>query len=434
MGLQGMRQKLDIGGADAAARMLADWTEKTESCMSKNKKKLDEANRGNRKVTDTDKLAKSLNMAQKHKQDGYIEWHAGKVDEALACWRQADSYLKPFKAPDWDKSANKMVAEVHLAVLKNVAQAAIKLGYWTEALDAADDALRIDSQDHKAWFRKACALEGLGRYDEEEEALDKIDECAVGRIDRDRIVKDTDSKRANLQLIYERDKITTKRSLTRAITKGIFSGEREKEALTQESIPKSAFREGDIVMVMEPLGDLEKGQKGTVIEIDEDGDARIQFAGNDEIDLLMGEDLINLVTVGSTSNTQQADADVKQLQEESCVNSTTRKRLTKDSAIDLLDELQRAYSDPGYQQQMRKLVRDVRWNKTDFMTHMRKVALNVQKPVLEKWGFEPSFPGVAEMELAIQDHQCQELKEKKDAAARFLYGEMYEAITSTLGN
>merc|ERR1712176_1200034 len=166
-----------------------------------------------------------------------------------------------------------MIAEVHMAVLKNVAQAAIKLGYWSEALEAADDALRIDSQDHKAWFRKACALEGLGRYEEEEEALDKIDECAVGRIDRGRIVKDINTKRSNLQLIYEQNKETQKKSLTRALAKGIFSGDREQEALTQESIPKSvSFREGDIVMVMEPLGDLEKGQKGVVVEIDEDGE------------------------------------------------------------------------------------------------------------------------------------------------------------------
>lgn len=324
-----------------------------------------------------------------------------------------------------------MIAEVHLAVLKNIAQAAIKLGYWTEALDAADDALRIDNQDHKAWFRKACALEGLGRYEEEEEALNKIDECAVGRIDRDRIVKDTNSKRANLQLMYERNKETEKRSLTRALNKGIFSGEREKEALVQESIPKLAsLREGDIVMVMEPLGDLEKGQRGIIVEIDEDGDARIKFEGNEEIDLLMGEDLINLVTIGSTGNTQQEDTDVtKQLQDVPCINSSARKRLTKDSAIELLDELQRVYSDTGYQTQIRKLVRDVRWNKNDFMTHVRKVALNVQRPVLEKWGFEHSLPGVAEMELAIQDHECPELKKRADDAARLLYGEMYEVIS-----
>merc|ERR1719230_2100792 len=113
-----------------------------------------------------------------------IEWERGNHEEALASWRQAEEALRKFKAPESDKNGNKIIAELHIAVLKNVAQAAIKCEYYTEALDAADDAIKIDSEDHKAWFRRACALEGLGLLEPAEEALIRIEELAVGLPDQ----------------------------------------------------------------------------------------------------------------------------------------------------------------------------------------------------------------------------------------------------------
>mmetsp|Transcript_49624 Transcript_49624/g.153456 ORF Transcript_49624/g.153456 Transcript_49624/m.153456 type:complete len:99 (+) Transcript_49624:1-297(+) len=82
-----------------------------------------------------------------------------------------------------------MILELHSAVLRNLAQAAIKLELWGEAIDAADRVLEMNSDDHKAWFRKACALEGLGNFTDARVCLDRIEEIAVGRPDRDRLLQ-----------------------------------------------------------------------------------------------------------------------------------------------------------------------------------------------------------------------------------------------------
>merc|ERR1712129_282620 len=198
----------------------------------------------------------------------------------------------------------------------NVAQAAIKCGYYVEALDAADDALKIDDKDHKAWFRQACALEGLGRFEEAEEALDRIEELAVGLPDQRRIQKDAQAKRDKLQAIADRNDATQKRGLERALAKGIFGDDRERSKVADT--PKK------------------------------DPEALLQV-------------------------------EAEKLQE-AVPQSGPRKRLTKDGADDLLEDLRSAYSETPFQKQVRKLALDVRRNRVEFITHMRKVCLAVQKP------------------------------------------------------
>mmetsp|Transcript_117125 Transcript_117125/g.326297 ORF Transcript_117125/g.326297 Transcript_117125/m.326297 type:complete len:704 (+) Transcript_117125:142-2253(+) len=459
--LQGIRQQIDHGGDAAAAQMLEMYTETMGRCIQDRKREKEEAEQGKRIVSDTDSMAKILNMGQKCRKDGYIEWHNGNVEEALSSWRLADSYMKRYKLPDDDKTGNKMIADLHITILKNIAQAAIKLGYWTEALDAADAALRMDDQDHKAWFRRACALEGLGRYEEAGEALERVDDIAVGRPDRARIQKDLNLRRVKLQCLTSRDKEVTRRGFTRALARGVFSGERE--AVTDELAPadlrqegadpsKAAivgpseaagacpFREGDAIVVRQAIADLERGLRGTVVEVDRDGDVRIQFEGHDDVEMLLGEDLGNLALytgedLGLPSDEVEpsaCEAEVVAHQGQQLLVAA-RKHLTKDSAADLLEELRHAYEDTLFRKQVAKLARDVRWDKTQFVVHLRRVALEVQRPILAKWGFDASPAGVAEVELALRDHTSgvgrdAALREKSDAVTRTLYGEMYEVV------
>merc|ERR1712176_218067 len=162
-------------------------------------------------------------------------WENGNWAEAHSAWRQADDALRKFKAID--ENENKMIMDLHIAVLKNFAQACIKLEYWTDALEAADAAIKIDPDDYKAWYRKSCALEGLGRIQEAEDCCQKIDECMVGRADRVRITKDTQARREKLQSIRERDAATNQRMLGKALEKGVFSGERCEQKPVLEDQP-----------------------------------------------------------------------------------------------------------------------------------------------------------------------------------------------------
>merc|ERR1712190_497180 len=67
---------------------------------------------------------------------------------------------------------------------------------------------------------------------------------------------------------------------------------------------------------------------------------------------------------------------------------TTRKHLTRDAAEDLLMELTDAYRDTTFQMQVMKLAMDVRRDKREFLSNLKRVALPLQKKVLEKFGFE----------------------------------------------
>merc|ERR1719454_1068946 len=183
--LRGLRNKIDAGGPKDAERMIEEYDMRSRRIMF-DKHRAKEMEKKDRILSDCDTLVKCLNWGQKCKKDGMVEWERGNYEEALASWRQAEEALKKFKAPESDKNGNKIIADLRIAVLKNVAQAAIKCEYYSEALDAADDAIRLDEQDHKAWFRRACALEGLGDFEKAQEALSKIDEIAVGKPDHHR--------------------------------------------------------------------------------------------------------------------------------------------------------------------------------------------------------------------------------------------------------
>ncbi|CAK0899915.1 unnamed protein product [Prorocentrum cordatum] len=149
--LRCLRLRIDLGGERAAAGMMDEFCARARRCMEESHERTTEKGaRGRRFVEVTDVLARCLNWAQKCQKDGHIEWYHGNAEEALAAWRQADACLRHLRAPPAAASADAMIARLHAAVLKNLAQAALRLGCWTEALQAADDALQLDDRDHKA--------------------------------------------------------------------------------------------------------------------------------------------------------------------------------------------------------------------------------------------------------------------------------------------
>eukprot|EP00931_Biecheleriopsis_adriatica_P021503 TRINITY_DN14045_c0_g1_i1.p1 TRINITY_DN14045_c0_g1~~TRINITY_DN14045_c0_g1_i1.p1 ORF type:complete len:687 (-),score=191.03 TRINITY_DN14045_c0_g1_i1:9-2069(-) len=361
--LRGIRQKIDAGGPKAAEEMLMEYGARVGIL---NEELEDDLRPQERRVADVHTLAEVMNWGQKCKKDGLIEWERGNWAEAHASWRQADETLQLFKAAE--KESNQLLFDLHGAVLKNLAQACMKLGYWCDAVKAADTATQLCPEDHKAWFRKACALEGLGRLEEVEECLQKIEECSVGRPDRMRIAKDTQAKREKLQALREREQTSLRRTFEKALDKNIFSEDRAGVRATT-----------------------------TVLE---------HVAGGEQMKREMPGRL----------------------------HDESRKQLTRDGAEDLLLALRDAYRDSTFQLQVLKLAQDVRGEKRAFLTHLKRVALPLQKPVLEQFGFEPSEQGLKEMTRALQDHTRgpkvdAAVKRAADEATIALYGIMYDKLT-----
>lgn len=337
-----------------------------------------------------------------------------------------------------------MVKELHVILLKNVAQAAIKLGHWTDALRAADDCLAIDDQDHKAWFRRACALEGLGRYAEEEEALAQVESIAVGRADAERLQKDVETRRRHVAMLESQHQETEGWQMRKALQQGVFAHEEledteerledleqelkeleaEEAALEEATAEECPFSVGDCVVLRAAFAEWPAGHRGTVAAVDGDGDMKVLFDGETEAQLILSIDFDLFTSVGSES-AERVEPEPPALE----------KVLTVEGAQDLLEALASSYEDSGFQQQVAKLCRDTRWRKEDFMRHLPKVALERQKSILPSFGFEASVQGAQEAEKAIaqakeraKEAKRAELQQRADAVTRSLFGEMYEII------
>jgi len=354
--LQGIRNKVDEFGSQAAEDMLVEYDARSRS-LAEDRQASDEEKR----VADVHTLAQIMNWGQKCKKDGLVEWEQGNWAEAYVSWRQADDTLRPFEAAD--KEGGQLLSELHGAVSKNLSQACMKLGYWQEAVKAAETATRLCPEDHKAWFRRSCALEGLGKLDEAEECLNKIDECSVGRPDRSRIAKDTQAKREKLQALRDREQAALKKTVEKALARNVFSEEREALQSHPAVLPESEIQ---------PPKEM--------------------------------------------------------------VEDSNHKHLTREGAKDLLHELRDAYRDTTFQLQIFKLARDVRGEKKPFLANLAKLALPLQKPVLEQFGFQPNEKGVKEMTRALQDHLQgpsinEEIKRAADETTIAFYGVMYDKLT-----
>lgn len=365
--LRGIRDRIGAKGDQAADEMLQEYDARSR-LLAFDAQEKKEGEEQERRVADVTTLAQIMNWGQKCKKDGLVEWEQGNYAEARASWRQAHETLRPFKAAD--NETNELLFELHAAVLKNLAQASMKLGYWNEATKVSTLATQLCPEDHKAWFRRACALEGMGSLDEAERCLQKIDECSVGRPDRLRIAKDTQAKREKLQALREREQASLKRTMEKALGRSVFSEERQ---------------------------------------VDDEKEAALDSLEPDEQRRAL-----------PTPN--------------GIFQDSNRKHLTREGAKDLLHALRDAYRDSTFQKQVMKLARDVRGEKRPFLANLAKVALPLQKPVLEKFGFEPSEKGLKEMMRAVQDYTRGPkadagVKRAADETTVALYGVMYDTLT-----
>ncbi|CAJ1426305.1 unnamed protein product [Effrenium voratum] len=354
--LMDFRNAIDNDGAKGAEHLFLDWRQREIQQSADSRRQKVE---GPQAESSMKEVQDGLSFATKYRKDGVVDWDRGCPEDALQAWRLGCEVLQRIRVPEADP-AMKFFSELKVALLKNRALAALKLNSWQEALESADQVLKIDDQDHKAWFRKACALEGLGKLEEVERCLDMIDGIAVGRPDRDRLEHEIKAKREKVKALRSKDEVSQQRMLQLGLQKCLFSEEREPQPSAAPELPA------------------------------------LQAAPE-----------------------SQAAARVE---------DATRKRLTRDGAEDLLKELERAYAEPSFREQVRKLARDVS-SQEEFTRYLDKVAFPVQKPVLERWGFEATAFGVVEMRCAIQDHTADpQLKRQSDATTRALYGEMYNAV------
>jgi len=113
--------------------------------------------------------------------------------------------------------------------------------------------------------------------------------------------------------------------------------------------------------------------------------------------------------------------------------------LTEAQAGDLIDELTSAYGQSWFQERVRKCARDSGFERSVFLRRLRGVAFEVQRPVLERWGFEGSENGLRDMTAAIRVHMGRDgkanseaLRKKQAVCLELLYGGKEEGMAELL--
>jgi tetratricopeptide (TPR) repeat protein len=124
-------------------------------------------------------LVQVLEEAQSQKELGTVALHEGDVATAQARYEDALRLLAAQGAADrhpapgtsdqfrllWQECTRRG-AQLELACNLNVALCCIKRELWTQAVDAAGQAVRRDPQSAKAWFRRGVARAGAGQNEE----------------------------------------------------------------------------------------------------------------------------------------------------------------------------------------------------------------------------------------------------------------------------
>jgi len=365
--LRRLRDNFQQGGEERMQELESQWYSVCNNIADDNQKKKEtEPAR-----IDIHTLKHVLEFGQECKREGNKKFKEGLYEEAFNIYTQGDDLMKKWKVEKHLKNEYKWFKDYHLACLKNKAQAALKLERFQTALEAAESALQLDEEDHKAWYRKVLAYKGLGKFTEAEESISRLEDIAQWCPDKRQILNDCEAERKRIHAARVKHKQGTREMLGKAFEAGIFSLDRDSEE-AEPVIPESVRTER--------------------AEIDDEKERR-----------------------------KKAMADQKPLERQI--------HLTAALAGDLMDELADGYSQSWFQERVRKCARDSGYERSVFLMRLKGIAFEVQKPVLVKWGFEGNEQGVREMTAAIREHAGKNgqempawLKEKQDRCLQLLYG------------
>merc|ERR1712217_448624 len=139
-----------------------------------------------------------------------------------------DEMGKNFRAEPHLEKENKELKTMHRACLNNKANAALRMDQWQNALRASEAALKIKTDDEKALFRKAQALEGLGRTDEALETLEEIEQIADDMDDefKEAIMADINERKEEIKDVERRAAKDFKKMFKAMGDKNVFGGGR----------------------------------------------------------------------------------------------------------------------------------------------------------------------------------------------------------------
>lgn len=355
-----------------------------------------------KQVLDKREIHGVLEFGQQIKSEGNEAFANENWEGALTRYCQGDEMLKNFRAEPHLEKENKELTQMHRACLNNKANAALKMDQWQIALRAAEAALKLKQDDEKALFRKAQALECLGRTDEAVEVLEEIEQIAqdMDKEFKEAILEDVRERKEEIKDINRRAAIDYKRMFKAMGDKKVFA---EGRFLADGTSPPPALT----------------GNQERKLKLMRDKEEYLQAKARHEMDQRRkeGKPLVEPVK----------DPDMPTPNEPAVLGYRRLERsvtVTRAQAGELLEELMAAYSDLAFQKKVHADAKAALYEYQPFLRRLKKTAFTVQEPILVKWGFDPSEEGLQEMMLCLSDHTLrdQKLRMLADEATKMLYG------------
>mmetsp|Transcript_95514 Transcript_95514/g.269979 ORF Transcript_95514/g.269979 Transcript_95514/m.269979 type:complete len:526 (+) Transcript_95514:86-1663(+) len=355
-----------------------------------------------KQVLDKREIQGVLDFGQQIKSEGNEAFANENWEGALTRYCQGDEMLKNFAAEPHLQKENKELKMMHRACLNNKANAALQMDQWQTALRAADAALRLKHDDEKALFRKAQALESLGRTDEALECLEEVEQIAQDMDEefREAILDDVRERRQEIKDIDRRAAKDFAKMFKSMGDKKVFG---EGRFLADGTSPPPALT-GDQERKLKQMKDKQE-------YFEAKAKYEMQQRKKDGLPLVEPPKEPDMPTPNKPGALGYRAAD-------------RSRTITKAQASELLEELLATYSDASFQKKVHGDAKGVLYEYQPFLRRLKKTAFAVQEPILTKWGFDPSEEGLQEMMLCLGDHTLRDkkLRALADESTKMLFG------------
>lgn len=354
-----------------------------------------------KQILDRREIQGVLDFGQQIKTEGNEAFANENWEGALTRYCQGDEMLKNFRAEPHLEKENRELKNMHRACLNNKANAALKMDQWQNALRAADDALRIKQDDQKALFRKAQALENLGRTEEALEALDEVEAIAEDMDEefRQSIIDDVAERREEIKDIEKRAAQDYHKLFKAMGDKSVFSAGR---FLPDGTSPPPA------------LTGAEERKLKHMKDKQEYMDAKLKY----EREQRKKEDkpAVELPKEPEIPTPNRPGGNFRRMER--------TRTITRPQAEQLLEQLLDAYTNEAFQKMVHADAKAVMYEMQPFLRRLKKTAFTVQDPILAKWGFDQTEEGLQEMMVCLSDHTTRDakLRHLADETTKMLYG------------
>ncbi|CEL94467.1 unnamed protein product [Vitrella brassicaformis CCMP3155] len=311
--------------------------------------------KGKRKL-DAGEIRGHLELAERMRQDGNKAFREADYEMALTRFTQGVNTL------NWIEGLNpgdtQLLNDLFLLHLKNQAQAALMCDHWNEAIDASKKAQQIDPDDMKAKYRKAFALHMLGRVKEAAEDYKEIIHSPYA--DRTSIIASRKGL-VDIMATYEKNKRDMTEIIDQSVDKKLFSESRE-ESEAPSGPPEDW--ESEYIKRRFP---------------------RPQWADSDSATLSTG----SFTDAGETIPSLPKKGGKKGL-----LQDVSPPKLDREQCLEMLQELSDIYQSEEFERRLRSIRSEADFEEHRILKRLKKVLPEVQKPVLEKFGFNHENPEV----------------------------------------